>query len=65
VKVWTTIILLATVVVLTTLPVSMQPNSRGVELTTDQASAYTYRRARVTTRRVVRRTYRRSYYYYH
>jgi hypothetical protein len=64
-KVWTTIILLVAVVVLTALPVSVQLNPRGVELTTDQASAYTYRRARVTTRRVVRRTYRRNYYYYH
>jgi hypothetical protein len=36
-----------------------------VELTVDHADAYTYRRARVTTRRAVRRTYRRNYYYYH
>jgi hypothetical protein len=31
----------------------------------DEAKAYvTYRRARVTTRRVYRRAYRRSYYHY-
>ena len=32
----------------------------------DEAKAYvTYRRARVTTRRVYRRAYRRSYYHYY
>ena len=47
------------------IPVSPQLTSTGVELRVDKADAYTYRRARVTTRRVVRRTYRRNYYYYH
>jgi len=58
-------ILLLTASVLIAIPALPQVTSRGVELTTDHADAYTYRRARVTTRRVVRRTYRRNYYYYH
>ena len=36
----------------------------SISLGQDEAKAYvTYRRARVTTRRVYRRAYRRSYYY--
>ena len=36
----------------------------SISLGQDEANAYvTYRRARVTTRRVYRRAYRRSYYY--
>ena len=58
-------ILLLTALVLIAIPASPQVTSRGVELTVDHADAYTYRRARVTTRRAVRRTYRRNYYYYH
>ena len=38
----------------------------SISLGQDEASAYvTYRRARVTTRRVYRRAYRRSYYYHY
>ena len=44
-----------------TIPVSPQVTSRGgVELSDDQAEAYTYRRARVTARRVGRREYRHT-----
>jgi hypothetical protein len=37
----------------------------SISLGQDEAKAMTYRRARVTTRRVYRRAYRRSYYYHH
>jgi hypothetical protein len=50
--------LLFAAVVLATIPVSPQATSRGVELRVDQAEAVTYRRARVTARRVDRRDYR-------
>jgi hypothetical protein len=50
--------LLFATVVLATIPVSPQVTPRGVELTADQAQAVTYRRARVTARRVHRREYR-------
>ena len=43
-------ILLLTALVLIAIPASPQVTSRGVELTVDHASAYTYRR---------------NYYYYH
>ena len=53
--------LLFAAVVLATIPVSPQVTSRGVvELSVDQAQAYTYRRARVTARRVDRRVYRHT-----
>jgi hypothetical protein len=52
--------LLLAAVVLATIPVSPQVTSRGLELRVDEAQAVTYRRARVTTRRVVRRTYRHT-----
>ena len=45
-------------VVLAAIPVSPEVTPRGVELSVDQAQAYTYRRARVTARRVDRRDYR-------
>ena len=54
--------LLFAAVVLATIPVSPQVTSRGVELSVDQAQAVTYRRARVTARRVNRRAYRRGVY---
>ena len=38
-----------------TIPVSPQVTPRGLELSVDQAQAVTYRRARVTARRVDRR----------
>jgi hypothetical protein len=47
-------------VVLASVPVSPQVTTRGVELSVDQAQAVTYRRARVTTRRVYRRAYRHT-----
>jgi hypothetical protein len=59
------VFILLAALVLIAIPVSPQITPRGVELSVDHADAYTYRRARVTTRRVVRRTYRRNYYYYH
>ena len=45
---------------LATVPVSPQVTPRGVELSVDQAQAVTYRRARVTARRVDRRVYRHT-----
>jgi hypothetical protein len=50
--------LLFAAVVLAAIPVSPQVTSRGLELSVDQAQAVTYRRARVTARRVDRRVYR-------
>ena len=51
--------LLLTALVLTALPVSPQYSVRnGLELKLDSAEAITYRRARVTSRRVARRDYR-------
>lgn len=52
--------LLFAAVMLATTPVSPQVTPRGVELSVDQAQAYTYRRARVTARRVDRRVYRHT-----
>jgi hypothetical protein len=52
--------LLFAAVVLAAIPVSPQVTSRGLELSVDQAQAYTYRRARVTARRVDRRHYRHT-----
>ncbi|MEA2908265.1 MAG: hypothetical protein QOJ15_346 [Bradyrhizobium sp.] len=52
--------LLFAAVVLATIPVSPQVTPRGVELSVDQAQAVTYRRARVTARRVDRRVYRHT-----
>jgi hypothetical protein len=52
--------LLFAAVVLATIPVSPQVTSRGLELSVDQAQAVTYRRARVTARRVDRHVYRHT-----
>ena len=52
--------LLFAAVVLATIPVSPQVTSRGLEVSVDQAQAVTYRRARVTARRVDRRVYRHT-----
>ena len=52
--------LAASGLVLATIPVSPQVTPRGVELSVDQAQAVTYRRARVTARRVDRRVYRHT-----
>ena len=52
--------LLFAAIMLAMIPVSPQVTPRGVELSVDQAQAYTYRRARVTARRVDRRVYRRT-----
>ena len=52
--------LLFAATVLVTIPVSPQVTPRGVELSVDQAQAVTYRRARVTARRVDRRSYRQT-----
>ena len=57
-KAWSVIGLLFAAVILATVPVSPQVTSSGVELSLDQAQAQTYRRARVTARRVGRRSYR-------
>jgi hypothetical protein len=52
--------LLFAATVLATIPVSPQVTPRGVELSVDQAQAVTYRRARVTSRRVDRRDFRQT-----
>jgi hypothetical protein len=52
--------LAASGLVLATIPVSPQVTPGGVELSVDQAQAVTYRRARVTARRVNRRAYRHT-----
>ncbi len=52
--------LLFAAIMLAMIPVSPQVTPRGVELSVDQAQAYTYRRARVTARRVDRRAYRHT-----
>ena len=52
--------LLFAAVVLATIPVSPQVTPRGLELSVDQAQAVTYRRARVTARRVGRREFRQT-----
>jgi hypothetical protein len=52
--------LLFAAIVLATIPVSPQVTPRGVELSVDQAQAVTYRRARVTARRVGRRDFRQT-----
>jgi hypothetical protein len=57
-KAWSVIGLLFATAILATVPVSPQVTSSGVELSLDQAQAQTYRRARVTARRVGRRSYR-------
>ena len=57
-KVWSVIGLLFAAAILASVPVSPQVTSRGVELSVGQAQAQTYRRARVTARRVGRRSYR-------
>ena len=57
-KAWSVIGLLFAAAILATVPVSPQVTSNGVELSLDQAQAQTYRRARVTARRVGRRSYR-------
>ena len=57
-KAWSVIGLLFAAAILASVPVSPQVTSRGVELSVGQAQAQTYRRARVTARRVGRRSYR-------
>jgi hypothetical protein len=52
--------LLFAAIVLATIPVSPQVTPRGVELSVNQAQAVTYRRARVTARRVDRRDFRQT-----
>ena len=53
-------LLFAAATVLVMIPVSPLVTSRGVELSIDQAQAVTYRRARVTARRVDRRDFRQT-----
>lgn len=54
--------LLLTTAVLVAAPISPRLSPSGVALSLDAAEAMTYRRARVTTRRVYRRGYRRAVY---
>src|SRR6266536_622808 len=57
-KAWSVIGLLFAAAIFATIPISAQVTPRGVELSADQAQAVTYRRARVTARRVGRREHR-------
>jgi hypothetical protein len=59
-KAWSVIGLLFAATIFATVPISPQVTSRGVELSVDQAQAVTYRRARVTARRVGRREHRQE-----
>ena len=52
--------LLFAAAVLAIIPVSPEVTPRGVELSVDRAEAVTYRRARVTARRVDRRDFRQT-----
>ena len=61
-KAWTVIGLLFAATIFAMVPISPQVTPRGVELSVDQAQAITYRRARVTARRVGRRAYRGAAY---
>jgi hypothetical protein len=56
-KAWSAIGLLFAATIFAMVPISPQVTPRGVELSVDQAQAITYRRARVTARRVGRRAY--------
>ena len=51
-KAWSVIGLLFAATIFAMVPISPQVTPRGVELSVDQAQAITYRRARVTARRV-------------
>ena len=60
-KSWSVIGQLFAAAVLATIPVSpLVTMQRGIELSVDQAQAITYRRARVTERRVARREFRQE-----
>jgi hypothetical protein len=59
-KAWSVIGLLFAAAIFATIPISPQVTPRGVELSVDQAQAVTYRRARVTARRVGRREHRQE-----
>ena len=61
-KAWSVIGLLFAAMIFAMVPISPQVTPRGVELSVDQAQAITYRRARVTARRVERRAYRSAAY---
>jgi hypothetical protein len=61
-KAWSVIGLLFAAMIFAMVPISPQVTPRGVELSVDQAQAITYRRARVTARRVDRRAYRSAAY---
>ena len=61
-KAWSVIGLLFAATIFAMVPISPQVTPRGVELSVDQAQAITYRRARVTARRVGRRAYRGAVY---
>jgi len=61
-KAWSVIGLLFAAMIFATVPISPQVTPRGVELSVDQAQAITYRRARVTARRMDRRAYRSAAY---
>ena len=59
-KTWSVVGLLFASAIFATIPISPQVTSRGMELSVDQAQAVTYRRARVTARRVGRREFRQE-----
>ena len=60
-KAWSVIGLLFAAAIFATIPISPQVTTqRGIELSVDEAQANTYRRARVTERRVARREFRQE-----
>ncbi|MGB8488502.1 MAG: hypothetical protein WCD67_19710 [Xanthobacteraceae bacterium] len=64
-KAWAVVGLLFAAAMFASIPISPQATPRGVELSVDNAQAYTYGRARRITRRsyrYARRSYRRGYY---
>jgi hypothetical protein len=61
-KARTVIGLLFAAAIFAAIPISAQVTPRGLELSVDEAQAVTYRRARVTARRVGRRAYRGAAY---
>lgn len=61
IKLWAVIALVILAALLVSIPVSVQPTRNGLEIGISEANAITYRRARVTHRRVYRRTARRVY----
>jgi len=59
-KTWSVVGLLCAATIFAMVPISPQVTPFGVEMSVDQAQTVTYRRGRVTARRVGRREYRQE-----